>query len=109
METFSYVAKELGKRNIAFIFTRDHLAEDSISFEMKKLFGGVFIVNEKYTKESAEVALIEGRADSVSFGIPFISNPDLPERFKINAKLNETNFETIYAEGELGYTDYPSL
>lgn len=109
LETFSYVAKELGKRNIAFIFTREYLAEDSISFEMKKIFGGVFIVNEKYTKESAEVALVEGRADAVSFGVPYISNPDLPERFKINARLSDTNFETIYAEGELGYTDYPSL
>ncbi len=108
-ETFTYVAKELGKRKIAFIFAREHQAADSLAPAMKKAFGGVFIANEKFTKESAEKALEEGAADAVSFGIPFISNPDLPKRFLEDAPLNETNFQTIYAEGRTGYADYPSL
>lgn len=108
-ETFSYVAQELGKRKIAFIFTREYQGEDSLSPKLKKLFGGVFIANEKFTKESAEKALDQGIADAVSFGVPFISNPDLPRRFLEKLTLNETNFSTLYAEGAQGYTDYPAL
>lgn len=106
-KTFSYVAKELGKRKIAFIFAREHVASDSLGPKLKKIFGGVFIANEKFTKESAEKYLENGDADAVSFGIPFISNADLPRRFLENIPLNETNFQTIYAEGKTGYTDYP--
>ncbi len=106
---FSYVASELGKRKIAFIFTREYLGSDSISEEMRKQFGGVLIANEKFTRDSAEKILNEKKADAVSFGVPYISNPDLVKRFAENAPLNETNFQTLYAEGENGYTDYPTL
>ncbi|MBC7540947.1 MAG: alkene reductase [Bacteriovorax sp.] len=109
LATFGYVASELGKRKIAFIFTREHQAEDSITPELKKIFGGVFIANEKFTKETAEKTIESGVADAVSFGLPYISNPDLVERFAEGAPLNETNFNTIYAEGASGYTDYPSM
>ncbi|MCM2348705.1 MAG: alkene reductase [Bacteriovoracaceae bacterium] len=107
--TFEYVAHELGKRNIAFIFVREYQGNDSIGEIMKKAFGGAYIANEKFTKESAEKAIESGHADAVSFGVPFISNPDLVERFALSAPLNETNFQTIYGAGETGYTDYPSL
>lgn len=107
--TFSYVAKEVGKRKIAFIFTREHEAPDSINPAIKKAFGGVLIANEKFTKESAEVALNSGAADAVSFGKQFIANPDLPERFKLNAPLNPPDPSTFYGGGARGYTDYPAL
>jgi 2,4-dienoyl-CoA reductase-like NADH-dependent reductase (Old Yellow Enzyme family) len=106
---FTYVGSELGKRKIAFIFTREYLAPDSISSEIKKAFGGIFIANEKFTKESAEKIIESGNADAVSFGVLFISNPDLPRRFAENTPLNQTNFGTLYAEGSVGYTDYPAL
>jgi 2,4-dienoyl-CoA reductase-like NADH-dependent reductase (Old Yellow Enzyme family) len=108
-ETFGYVAKELGKRKIAFIFAREHQAPDSLGPALKKAFGGVYIANEKFTKESAEKIITSGDADAVSFGVPFISNPDLPRRFLEKAPLNETNFQTLYSEGATGYTDYPAL
>lgn len=107
--TFEYVARELGRRNIAFLFVREYQGNDSIGETIKKAFGGVYIANEKFSKESAEKAIEQGHADAVSFGVPFISNPDLVERFALNAPLNETNFQTIYGAGETGYTDYPSL
>lgn len=107
--TFSYVARELAKRRIAFIFSREYQGSDSLGPILKREFGGVYIANEKFTKESAEKIISEGIADAVSFGLPFISNPDLPRRFALNAPLNETNYKTIYAEGALGYTDYPAL
>lgn len=106
---YSYVAGELGKRKIAFIFTREHQGEDSLTPELKKLFGGPVIANEKFTKESAEAAINSGLADAVSFGVPYISNPDLLRRFAENAPLNETNFNTLYADGAVGYTDYAFL
>lgn len=107
--TFGYLAQELGKRNIAFIFAREFQGEDSIGPLLKKLFGGVYIANEKFTKEAAEKIIESGYADAVSFGIPFISNPDLPKRFAENLPLNETNFQTLYAKGAEGYTDYPAF
>lgn len=108
-ETFTYIAKELGKRKIAFLFAREYEGEDSLAADLKQAFGGVFIANEKFTKSSAEEAVKNGKADAVAFGIPFISNPDLPKRFANNTHLNETDFTTLYAEAEKGYTDYPSL
>lgn len=107
--TFTYLVEELGKRKIAFIFAREYQGPDSLGPILKKAFGGIYIANEKFTKESAEKIIESGVADAVSFGVPFISNPDLPRRFKENLPLNETNFNTVYAEGALGYTDYPAL
>jgi 2,4-dienoyl-CoA reductase-like NADH-dependent reductase (Old Yellow Enzyme family) len=107
--TFGYLATELGKRKIAFIFAREHQGNDSIGPELKKAFGGVYIANEKFTKEAAEKVIESGVADAVSFGVPFISNPDLPRKLAENLPLNETNFQTLYADGATGYTDYPSL
>lgn len=109
LATFGYLASELGKRKIAFIFTREYQEADSLTPALKKLFGGVVIANEKFTKESAEAVLKSGEADAVAFGLTFISNPDLPVRFAENAQLNQTQFETLYGEGESGYTDYPFL
>jgi len=109
LETFSYVARELGKRKIAFILTREQQAEDSISPILKKEFGGALISNERFTKESAEALLTKGDADAVAFGQLFIANPDLPARFAANAPLNTPNPETFYSGGSKGYTDYPFL
>ena len=107
LATFSYLASELGKRKIAFIFAREYQGADSLGPALKKAFGGVYIANEKFTKEAAEKAINDGFADAVSFGVPFISNPDLPKRLLEGLPLNETNFQTIYAKGAEGYTDYP--
>lgn len=107
LATFTYLASELGKRKIAFIFAREYQAADSLGPALKNAFGGVYIANEKFTKEAAEKAINEGFADAVSFGVPFISNPDLPKRLLEGLPLNETNFQTIYAKGAEGYTDYP--
>ncbi|CBW26042.1 putative N-ethylmaleimide reductase [Halobacteriovorax marinus SJ] len=106
---FGHVVKELDKREVAFIFTREYQAEDSLTPKLRELFSGVFIGNEKYTREMADQAIESGLVDAVSFGLPFIANPDLVKRFEIGAPLNEVNPETLYAKGEEGYTDYPHL
>ena len=108
-ETFGYVARELGKRGIAFICTREKAGEDSLGPQLKQLFGGVYIANERFTKEQANRWLAEGKADAVAFGIPFIANPDLPARLASDAPLNEADSSTFYGSGPIGYLDYPTL
>jgi hypothetical protein len=107
--TFTYVARELGERGIAFICAREHQAADWIGPQLKKAFGGLYIANEGFTKESAQAALDAGEADAVAWGKYYIANPDLVERFSANAALNPLNPATIYAPGPLGYTDYPAM
>ena len=107
--TFGYVARELGKRKIAFIAARERVAEDSIGPSLNKESGGVYIANEKFTKESAQAALDRGDADAVAWGQLFIANPDLVKRFENDAPLNAPIPETFYARGTEGYTDYPTL
>jgi 2,4-dienoyl-CoA reductase-like NADH-dependent reductase (Old Yellow Enzyme family) len=106
-KTFTYLAEQLGKRKIAFIFAREYQGADSLGPKIKKAFGGVYIANEKFTKAEAEKILAAGHADAVSFGVPFISNPDLVLRLAENLPLNETNFATLYGQGPEGYSDYP--
>ncbi|WP_373387597.1 alkene reductase [Pseudomonas alcaligenes] len=108
-ETFGYVARELGKRGVAFICTREKEGEDSLTPYLKEQFGGLVIANERFTKEQANAWLAAGKADAVAFGIPFIANPDLVERLAQDAPLNEPRPELFYAQGPVGYIDYPRL
>jgi 2,4-dienoyl-CoA reductase-like NADH-dependent reductase (Old Yellow Enzyme family) len=107
--TFSYVATELGRKKLAFICAREHEAADSLGPHLKKLFGGVYVANEGFTKASANAILARGDADAVAFGKAFIANPDLVERFSGNSALNDLNPATIYSPDHVGYTDYPFL
>jgi 2,4-dienoyl-CoA reductase-like NADH-dependent reductase (Old Yellow Enzyme family) len=107
--TFSYVARELGKKKLAFLCTREALGDDSIGPQLKKEFGGVYIANEGFTQETAAQVLAKGDADAVAFGKLFIANPDLPRRFAENTPLNAPDPSTFYVKGAHGYTDYPFL
>jgi len=109
LATFSYVAKELGQRKIAFLCARESLGQNRIGPQLKKIFGGVYIANEGFSQETAEQVIAAGEADAVCFGRLFIANPDLPERFAQKAPLNTPDPETFYASGPHGYTDYPCL
>ena len=108
-DTFGYVAQQLGKRGIAFICAREAQGDDSLGPQLKQQFGGVYIANEKFTLASANAALAAGSADAVAFGVPFIANPDLVQRFAKDAPLNTPKPELFYASGAEGYTDYPNL
>ena len=125
--TFTYVARELGKRGLGWIHAREAQIgpdtklvdsqgnpreiknRESIGPAIKRAFGGPFIANEGFTQESAAKALAEGKADAVAFGKLFIANPDLVERFAKRALLNHWDTATFYTGGEKGYVDYPSL
>jgi len=107
--TFGYVAEQLGRRQLAFLCTREYLGENRLSPFLKKIFKGALIANEKFDQKSAEAEIASGNADAVAFGKLFIANPDLPIRFAKNAPLNPPHPETFYGLGPQGYTDYPFL
>jgi 2,4-dienoyl-CoA reductase-like NADH-dependent reductase (Old Yellow Enzyme family) len=111
LQTFGYVAEQLGWRGIAFIFTRESLGADRISPELKKRFGGVLIANEGFNRDTAQQVIAVGEADAVSFGKDFIANPDLVRRLQLNVALNPYDTATFYGYGlpdpKVGYTDYP--
>ena len=80
-----------------------------VSPEIRKVFSGPLILNQEYNLERAEADLASGLADGISFGRPFISNPDLVERLRLDAPIAPDNFKTWYSAGPEGYTDYPVL
>ncbi|MEN9704621.1 MAG: hypothetical protein RLZZ393_500 [Pseudomonadota bacterium] len=109
LATFGHVADELGRRRIAFVCARERQGEDSIGPRLKARFGGSWIANEGFDAASGNAAIAAGQADAVAYGKPFISNPDLPRRFREQAALNPPDFGTFYGQGPRGYTDYPAL
>lgn len=112
LETFGYVAKELGKRGIAFICARAEEGDDGLGRKLKDLFGGIYIANQSLTKATAQALLHRGDADAAAFGVLYIANPDLTKRFAANAELNKPNPATFYPMGipaVTGYTDYPAM
>jgi len=89
--------------------TTDHPERTPFDFsELRSRFRGAYIANNRYTFESGNAAIREGHADLVAFGRPYIANPDLVERFRLGAPLNEMRPETYTGEGASGYTDYPA-
>jgi len=82
---------------------------DGLHERLRAEYRGTVILNGGYDRERAESDLRSGAADLISFGNLFISNPDLPERFRLGARLNEVDRSTVYFGGEKGYTDYPTL
>jgi N-ethylmaleimide reductase len=76
---------------------------------MREVFSGRIGLNSDYRKASAEAKLAEGIADFISFGRPFIANPDLVERFRRDEPLARWDTDTFYTPGPRGYVDYPTL
>lgn len=72
-------------------------------------YRGTLILNGGYDRARADVAIEGGGADLVSFGVPFLANPDLPVRLATGAPLNAPDPSTFYGGGERGYVDYPAL
>jgi N-ethylmaleimide reductase len=113
-EIFLYAAGELNKFNLGYLHIMDGLAfgfhekgEPMTLAEFRPIFKGCIIGNCGYTKETAEERLEEGVADMAAFGRPFITNPDLPERFLNDWPLNPAEDMSLwYTAGPEGYTDY---
>ncbi len=114
---FIPAAAALDALGIAFLELRE-LAPDGtfgstevpkLSPEIRKVFKGPLILNQDYTLDEAQADLDSGVADGIAFGRKFIANPDLVERFRRGAPLNQDNMATWYSKGPEGYVDYPAL
>jgi N-ethylmaleimide reductase len=113
---FSHLVTQLDKWNLAYL----HMVEGTLqgmdltdqSFDLttlKSLINAPYMANGGYTRERAELAISSVKADLVSFGEPYIANPDLVRRFELDSPLNEADPSTYYGGGSEGYTDYPAL
>jgi N-ethylmaleimide reductase len=113
---FSYVVEQLSKFNLLYLHVIEgatggpRSVEDGFDLQLlRKLFNGVYIGNNGYDREMAIAAREHNLVDMVAFGRPFISNPDLVARLKLNATLNKLDVDTLYGGGAKGYIDYPFL
>lgn len=108
--TFTHAAARLGALKIAYLHVIEPLGQElRLAADLKQAFGGVFMLNGGYTAQAADAALAAGEADLISFGVPFIGNPDLPRRFAENLPLAQANPKLYYTPGARGYIDYPAL
>jgi 2,4-dienoyl-CoA reductase-like NADH-dependent reductase (Old Yellow Enzyme family) len=114
---FVPAAAHLQSLGIAFLELREQSADGTfgksdvpkLSPDIRKVFTGPLILNQDYDPASAQADLDSGVADAISFGRPFLANPDLVERFRRGTVLNVPNPRTFYTPGPEGYVDYPAL
>ncbi len=120
-ETFGHLLSQLNSLPLAYVHLMEPNDIDLNHREVlnpvlpifRPLYDGTLITNGGYDRTQANEAIASGHAELVSFGRPFIANPDLPRRFELDAPLNEPDPATFYGRGadgaEVGYTDYPTL
>ncbi len=115
--TFDYIVERLNDYKLAYLHlsepftdvTNVPFAEPNIARRYRPKYKGTLIINSNFDREKGNKVIEEGLADLVAFAKLFISNPDLPRRFDLNAPLARWDKSTFYTPGEKGYTDYPML
>ncbi len=118
LASFSYLIDKINSLDLAFVeymkrnFMKPELPhypkEDEIELLATKIKTNV-IANAGYTKQTAEKELQKNIANAISFGVLFLSNPDLPTRFELDQSLNTPDPQTFFGGDQKGYTDYPFL
>ena len=110
---YQQLVDALSELGLAFIHVVDHSAmgappvKDAVKDDIRRRFGGAYILSGGYDKARAEADLVAGKGDLVAFGRPFISNPRLVSKLQRGAELLAPNADLFYTPGEQGYTDYP--
>ena len=115
-----YVARKLNDYNISHLFLMRqlanlektpiaHLAGDAVLFHFRKIFKGQIVGNSGISIEHANRLIAENVVDAVAFGRDYIANPDLVERIRLGAPLNQQRPEGYYGDSAEGFTDYPEL
>ncbi len=107
-DVYPFILKRLSAAQLAYVHVADRVGGGWHS-KLRPHYNGVYFANGGFTRESGVQLLAEGGADAIVFGTKFLANPDLPERFRRDAKLNEPDRATFYSPGERGYTDYATL
>ena len=114
---FGYLITKLNKLPLAYlhlmqpVFPLDAFPHwpTNVLDTFRSIFQGQIIINGGYNRENAEEVVQRNEADLVAFGTTFLANPDLPQRFALNAPLNTPDYSTFYGGGAKGYIDYPTL
>lgn len=114
--TFDYIINKLNDYDLAYLHLSEPFtdvsaipfAEKEIAKRYRPIYKGTIIINAAFDQEKGNQVIKDGFADAVAFGKPFISNPDLVERFENHVPLADWDTATFYTPGEKGYTDYPS-
>ncbi|QHI35103.1 N-ethylmaleimide reductase [Kordia antarctica] len=113
--TFEYIIKKLNEYDLAYV----HLSEpfndvsdvkyavENIAEHFRPLYDGTLMINTNFDQEKGNKVIEKGNADLVAYGKPYVSNPDLVERFEHGIELADWNKDTFYTTGKEGYTDYP--
>ncbi len=117
LETFGHVLRELNGFGLAYAHITQVTAQDIAHGaaegvgprELRTAWNGKIVSAGGFTLETGNAALAEGWADAIAFGVPFLANPDLPQRLRTGAPLNKPDEATFYGGAEKGYTDYPFL
>ncbi len=115
--TFSDIAKEPNNIGLGYLNMVKSIEDRMVTIApgarfapiIREIFKGTLMLNGGYYARSGNEAIEKGDADLISFGVLFLANPDLPERFKKNAQLNSADVATFYTGEEKGYIDYPEL
>ncbi len=107
-ELYAYIVKKLSDYKLAYLHLGD-FGNQGWHAKLRPLYEGVYLAGAGFDKVRGETLLSEGGADAIVYGNLFVSNPDLVERFKLNAPLSAADNSTFYTPGEKGYTDYPTL
>jgi N-ethylmaleimide reductase len=105
---YPHLARELSARKIAYLHGAKQGAYD-VHAEMRPHFKGLYLAGSGFTKQTGAELLAAGGADAIVYGKLFISNPDLPRRFRDGAALADGDSKTHYSKGPAGYIDYPAL
>lgn len=112
---FNYVAEALNPFNLAYLHAVEggiHGGGEADPFDFsafRQCFKGAYMANLSYDKARGNAAIASGHADCIAYGVPFIANPDLVARFKLDAPLNAADSNTFYGGTDQGYIDYPAL
>lgn len=117
LETFGFVVRALDALKVGYICLLEPNAKDAergvqirnVAETFRPMTSVPIIVNTGFDKAKANVVLASGAADLVAFGVPYVANPDLVERFRTDAPLNKPDLTLFYGVGAKGYTDYPAL
>jgi N-ethylmaleimide reductase len=115
--TFDYIISKLNDYKLAYLHLSEPFTdvssipylESHIAKRYRPMYKGTLVINSGFDQEKGNKVIEDGLADAVAFGKPFISNPDLVERFAENVKLAAWDTETFYTPGEKGFTDYPAF
>jgi N-ethylmaleimide reductase len=115
--TFDHVINKLNDHDLAYIHLSEpfndvsdiEYAETEIAKRYRPMYDGTLMINSAFDQEKGNAVIERGDADLVAFAKPFISNPDLVERFRQHAELAEWDQDTFYTPGKEGYIDYPAM